>query len=103
MKTLEHSSLLTMGPLPSSADAAEDMLRLEGYHRLLESIGQPITDDEALALATLFGPDECFGLAWALVHLIESAPGWPMLHKIPADDNEWRVLLRSRAQRGAAS
>jgi hypothetical protein len=96
----EVRELVTMGPLPSTADAADDMLRLEVYQRLLESIEPPVTDGEALALATLFGPDECFGLAWALLHLIESAPGWPMLDRIPADDNEWRVLLRTRAQRG---
>ncbi|MEU0382903.1 hypothetical protein [Streptomyces chartreusis] len=43
--------------------------------RLLERIPKPVTDDEAQALATLFGPDNCFGLAWTLLHLIETAPG----------------------------
>lgn len=99
----EVIELIEMGPLPNSTEAADDMLRLEEYQRLLEAIEQPVTDDEAVALAGLFGPDECFGLAWALVHLIESAPGWPMLDRIAADDNEWRSLLRSRAERGTTS
>jgi hypothetical protein len=97
----EVAELIQMGPLPSSAVAVDDMLRLEEYQRLLEAIEQPVTDDEAIALAGLFGPDECFGLAWALVHLIESAPGWPMLDLVAADDNAWRSLLRSRAERRA--
>ena len=41
---------------------------------MLESVAKPVTDDEAAALAQLFGPGDCFGLAWTLVHLVESAP-----------------------------
>jgi hypothetical protein len=100
---LEIVELIDMGPLPSSREAADDVIRLETYQRLIEAIEPPVTDDEAVALAGLFGPDECFGLAWALVHLIESAPGWPLLDRVPPDSSEWRLLLRSRAERGAES
>ncbi|MDB6032726.1 MAG: hypothetical protein JWM16_3064, partial [Verrucomicrobiales bacterium] len=31
-----------------------------------------------LALVKVFGPDDYYGLAWSLLHLIESAPGWPL-------------------------
>ncbi|MDX2851185.1 hypothetical protein [Actinacidiphila glaucinigra] len=33
-----------------------------------------MTDEEAHALAGCFGDDECFGVAWVLLHLIETAP-----------------------------
>lgn len=72
----EVARLLDMGPLPDSATAATDSTRLEDYQRL-DGIRKPVSDEEAWALAALFGPDDCFGLAWSVVHLIESAPGWP--------------------------
>lgn len=100
---LEIAELIKMGQLPSTAQAAGDVRRLEAYQRLLEAIEPPVTDHEAIALTGLFGPDDCFGLAWALVHLIESAPGWPMLDRMAAGTNEWRSLLRSRVERGASS
>jgi hypothetical protein len=95
--------LAEMGPLPGNDVAAEDVLRLENYQRLLESIEKPVTDEEARVLVRLFGPDDCFGLAWALVHLVESAPGWPLLDEVPEAENEWLHLLRERSERGARS
>lgn len=99
----EVRELAEMGPLPSSEVAAEDIVRLEEYQRLLESIEKPVDDEEARILLRLFGPDECFGLAWALVHLVESAPGWPLIDDIPEVENDWLRLLRDRAERGARS
>jgi hypothetical protein len=96
----EVQDLVAMGPLPDAAEAAEDVLRLEEYQRLLDLIPKPVTDDEALALAALFGPDDCFGMAWTLLHLIESAPGWPVLEQLPAGDNHWLSLIRERATKG---
>jgi len=93
--------LLTLGPLPDSLVAADDVVKLEEYQRLLESIEKPVSDEEAMALVGLFGSDTCFGLAWTLVHLIESAPGWPLLDRPPdaAERSEWLHLLWSRAER----
>jgi hypothetical protein len=93
----EVQELVAMGPLPHSASAADDMMRLEEYQRRLEAISQPVSDEEAEALARLFGPDDYFGLAWTLVHLIESAPGWPLVDRLPAIDNQWIALLRDRS------
>jgi hypothetical protein len=97
----EVQELVAMGPLPDSASAAGDMMKLEEYGRLLDAISKPVSDEEAEALVRLFGPDDCFGLAWTLVHLIESAPGWPFVDRLPAVDNEWIALLRDRSSRRA--
>jgi hypothetical protein len=88
-----------MGPFPDSASAAYEQERLEEYHRRLESIAKPVSDDEAEALLGLFGPDDCFGLAWTLVHLVESAPGWPLVDRIPESGSPWLQVLRERAGR----
>lgn len=61
------------GPFPDSQTATTDeVMRLE---KLFEAIEAPVSDAEGLALVQSFGPDTFFGLAWALLHLIESAPG----------------------------
>jgi len=65
-----------------------------------KEISKPITDDEARALVTLFGPDDCYGAAWSILHLIESAPGWPITECLINLENEWIVTLRDRAIRG---
>jgi hypothetical protein len=96
----EVNDLVAMGPLPDSASAAHDLQRLEAYQRRLESIRKPVSDEEAEALAGLFGPDDCFGLAWTLVHLVDTAPSWPLVQRIPNSNNVWIQLLRERAERG---
>jgi hypothetical protein len=91
-------ALSLLGPLPSSASATVE--RLQAYEEQLSKVVQPISNQDASALAKLFGPDDCFGLAWTLVHLIETAPDWQV-----GDDNvdasgesgEWISLLKERA------
>ena len=88
--------LATLGPLPSEDEATEEQVL--HYQELLTSLTRPATDQEARVLVTLFGPDECFELAWTLLHLIESAPGWPLPDFLAdTDANEWHVRLRRRA------
>jgi hypothetical protein len=50
----------------------------------------------------VFGDDDCFGLAWTLLHLIESTPGWPLPAALPDLRNEWVRRLRERAKRAGA-
>lgn len=85
--------------MPDSAAASEDLARLEKYQSLLEGIQPPVTNREAEELLKLFGPDECFGLAWTVLHLIESAPGWPFGDEATQSENSWVRLLRERASR----
>ena len=66
---------LRLGQLPESKAATEQ--DLDNRVAALKAISPPVTDEEAVALFEAFGPDECFGVAWSLLHLIETAPGHP--------------------------
>jgi hypothetical protein len=64
------SDLISAGGLRSE-DASHDEITKAQY--LLEWIAEAVSDEEAPALAIAFGPDDCDGLAWAVLHLIETA------------------------------
>jgi hypothetical protein len=89
--------LLDLGPLPQEELATPPQLEL--YQSLLGQIDPPVTDEEARVLMSLFGNDDCFGAAWTLLHLIETAPHLPIA-TAPADsENEWVRRLWARAHR----
>lgn len=87
--------LLKLGPLPCSTNA--DVAKLAQFQDLLSKIEQPISNEDARALIALFGPDDCFGLCWTLLHIIETAPGWPINEILFPTGNEWIDRLRERA------
>jgi hypothetical protein len=87
----EIHELVKLGPLP---DEQANVERIAEYERLLLSISRPVTDEEAKALVGLFGPDDSYGLAWTLLHLIETAPGWPIEECLQNDANQWIHRLR---------
>jgi hypothetical protein len=72
--------LAALGPLPLEANAAVPAIR--DYQDLLKSLGGRVNDEEAAALCRILPATEesCFGLAWTVLHLVESAPGWPLPH-----------------------
>jgi hypothetical protein len=90
-----------LGPLPSSRSILDnpggDVL-VKKYQELITSIQLPITDDEARALVGIFGPDGCFGLEWPLIHLIETAPGWPLEDCLLNTGNESVAHLKQRVE-----
>jgi hypothetical protein len=88
--------LVALGPFPSEDEATDE--DVEQREALVTSISRPVTDDEARALATLFGPDTFYGGAWTVLHLIETAPGWPLEDALQNEDNEWIRLLRQRLE-----
>lgn len=91
--------LSDLGPLPS--EDLRDVELMKKYDYLYRAIAKPVSDDEARVLVKLFGQDGCFGLASALMHLIETAPNWPLADCLPANSkNEWVIELRNRAIRG---
>ena len=90
----EVQSFIADGPLPDW-DASEE--EIDRRCQQLDAITTPVTAAEAQALANCFGPDDCYGVAWTLLHLIETGPN-PVLTPTPApDDNEWRHRLWNRA------
>jgi len=89
--------LMQLGSLPSSESA--DQKSLMAFQELLDQLTRPVSDEDAKGLMTLFGPDESFGLAWTLIHLIESSPGWPIMDCLNDPQNEWIARLRDRALR----
>ena len=95
----EVQTLVSLGPLPDCDTAQEDQLKI--YESLLSRVTPPISDEEARSLVRLFGTDDCYGLAWSLLHLIESAPGWPLQDCLKDSGNEWTTRLRLRAERGS--
>lgn len=94
----EIEEMCALGPLPS--EDSRDIELIKKYDELYRAITMPITDDEARLLAKLFGHDGCFGLASSLMHLIETAPGWPLEDCLLDQGNEWIVEMRNRAIRG---
>jgi len=94
----EIQELAKLGPLPSEDVAEVDQLqRIEELYR---AIAKPITDDESRVLVELFGPDGCYGVASSFMHLIETAPGWPLKDCLEQLNNDWIIELRNRAIRG---
>lgn len=88
--------LAGLGPFPSTEEA--DEAKVGRIEDLLEQLEKPVSNEEARALVKLFGPDECFGLAWTLMHLIETAPDWPLWDVLvkTENENEWIGTLRER-------
>ena len=95
----EVQTLVRLGPLPDCDTATEEQIKT--YESLLSSTTPPVSDEEARNLVRLFGPDECYGLAWSLLHLIESAPGWPLQDCLKDKNNDWTERLRLRVKRGS--
>jgi len=87
--------LVQIGPLRSSGTAS--IPELQEIEALLAKVQTPIANDEAMALVRPFGPDDCFGLAWSLIHLIETAPGWPIANALYGLSGEWIDRLKMRS------
>ena len=93
----EVQTFVAAGPLPDgNASVAEIARRTDQLH----AISGPVTAEEAQALVACFGPDDCYGVAWTLLHLIETGPN-PVLTAQPAPDaNEWHHQLYDRSIAG---
>src|SRR3546814_14526571 len=83
----------SLGPVPSEARSVPEVARRQ---TLIQSIAPPLALAYATALADVLGPDNCFGLAWTVRHLLESAPGWSVEH-VPSGSSPLLDTLRGRA------
>jgi hypothetical protein len=93
----EVEQLVMLGSFPASCIA--DVVTIKRQEELLQRIIPPITDEEAVQLVKLFGPDDYFGGAWTLLHLVETAPHWPIEDCLAKTSGEWISRLRDRASR----
>lgn len=94
----EVQRIAEFGTFPSEEKA--NIEHLEHLEALYHSVERPISDDEAAELVKLFGTDGCFGLASSIMHLIETAPSWPIKKCLADLSNPWIVELQNRAIRG---
>jgi hypothetical protein len=90
------AQLVALGQLPSEASAS--VQRVQDFESLLKTIAPPLTKAEALAVLSVFGQDGCFGLAWSLLHLVETAPGWPYAEARLHKANPWVKSMLERAE-----
>jgi len=90
------AELVKLGVFPASHDVVH--AQIEKQQQLLESIQPPLSDDEARELVKVFGPDDYYGLGWTVLHLIESAPGWPLWDCLRDTSKEWIQTLRQRLE-----
>lgn len=92
---------LDLGQMPDEDDHTIKQSDIDVVGEALAALPKPCDDDEALALLDAFPPADgtCFGLAWTLLHHIETAPNWPRWEAL--DDRSWWVSrLRHRAENG---
>jgi hypothetical protein len=94
------ANLIALGQLPE--EAAAEVSQLQAFESAINEISKPISDEEALALLAVFptGEGSCFGLAWSVLHLIESAPGWPCQEARLHQASPW---VRSMLERAAST
>ncbi|AKF10490.1 hypothetical protein DB32_007639 [Sandaracinus amylolyticus] len=81
--------------MPAEPDATDAELRR--WQDTIQRIPEPVSLQEARALSASFGPDDCFGLAWALLHKIETC-GMQVVVDEPEPSDEWRHRLWRRWQ-----
>src|SRR5690348_3929897 len=92
----EVRALLELGPMPSEDGTTPE--QVNAYEEQIKRLTKPVSDDEARALIQILPQgqsDSYFGLAWTVLHLIESSPHWPLTDALQGD-TEWIWLLRQR-------
>ena len=96
----EVTHLVSKGPLPSSKAGVK---QIKEWHEAFEKIKAPISDEEAKALTALFPgtEDDCFGLGWSLLHLVETCPHWPLHDCLHDVGRPWIARLRQRVENDA--
>ena len=98
----EIEGLERLGPLPADDDDDPGIdRRLFDVERLLAAVDPPVTVEEARVLAALFPRDggTCYGLAWSLLHLIETLGAGGLGSVVPGVDSaQWREMFEQRLE-----
>jgi len=92
------AKLVALGALPMETTATVPVL--EAFEVALGEVQAPLTLEEASALVSILPRDEssCFGAAWTVIHLIETAPDWPSKELSSLPSSPWIEMLRQRSQ-----
>jgi hypothetical protein len=93
----EIKELAELGSFPSSQRV--DAATIKRQQETLSRITPPVSDAEVRELVKLFGPDDYFGLAWTVLHLVEGSPKWPLADCLEDRSNEWIRRLKARVER----
>ena len=99
----EIEELERLGPLPADDDDYPGIdRRLFDVEHLLAAVDPPVTVEEARVLAALFPRDggTCYGLAWSLLHLIETLGVDDGLREVVpgVDSAQWRKMFEQRLE-----
>lgn len=99
----EIEELERLGPLPADDDDYPGIDRkLFDVEHLLAAVDPPVTVEEARVLAALFPRDggTCYGLAWSLLHLIETLGADDGLREVVpgVDSAQWRKMFEQRLE-----
>jgi hypothetical protein len=95
------TDLVALGSMPASRGYGG----IRGRRVRTEDPGTstPLTTDEARALLPVFGTDDYFGLAWTLLHRVETAPDPVVAEEPDTNANWWVRPLWDRYHRWMAS
>ena len=98
----EIEELERLGPLPADDDDYPGIdRRLFGVEHLLAAVDPPVTVEEARVLAALFPRDggTCYGLAWSLLHLIETLDADDLGAVVTGVNSaQWRKMFEQRLE-----
>ena len=93
-------AVIALGRLPG--ESVEDVDVWRQFEEALAALPERCLDEEAVALLDSLPEDDesAYGMAWTLLHFIETAPSWPLRAELD-DRSPWVVLLRRRADGGS--
>jgi hypothetical protein len=91
----EVARLVELGRFPNELDVTED--EVQKREEPIRALSTPVSDAEARLLLGILGEDDFWGMAWSIVTLIESAPGYPDWEGIEQIVGDWRDTLWRRA------
>ena len=98
----EIEELERLGPLPTDDDDHPGIdQKLFGVEHLLAAVDPPVTVEEARVLAALFPRDggTCYGLAWSLLHLIETLDADDLGAVVTGVNSaQWRKMFEQRLE-----
>lgn len=100
------TELVALGRMATDEQADTEPLRADRWEAVVGELYEQrdVTDEEATALVGLFPEDDSnsYGVAWTLVHVVESAPGWPLPAALAQAGGPWADVLRQRLANASA-